>query len=265
MSEDGMRICRRCGQSRPLSEYYCIGKRKDGASRYASQCKECKRAYYRANRDRYFARAQGVRERRTQSDCQCAAPGCDDTVLPKEEYCLRHQAQIRRHGRILPRTKFDPNDIIVRGDIAEIVLRDRKQKISGRAIIDAVDLAKVADIHWHRKGRCVQGLNPTTRRWTTLSRFLMEPPAGKVVMYVNHDCLDNRRANLKVCTRAAVAVSRRAGAKSISGVKGVTWSRSRQRWHVSLVKDGKHHWGGAYEDLQDAVEARRRLESELLS
>ncbi len=51
--EDFMKICGNCGDAKPLTEYYRDKSSSDG---YASQCKECKRAYrrehYQKNRER---------------------------------------------------------------------------------------------------------------------------------------------------------------------------------------------------------------------
>lgn len=45
-----------------------------------------------------------------------------------------------------------------------------------------------------------------------------------------------------------------------SGVKGVTWSPQHGKWRVGIHRNKKRYEGGLYESLEDAAEARKRLE-----
>jgi hypothetical protein len=255
------KVCSKCGEHQSLDEFYKTEKGKYGRS---SQCKSCKREYYLANQDRYKARTKAYREKFLNSGLECSVPGCNNPIVCKW-YCDKHRSQLRNHGKILPRTKYDPNDIIIKGDIAEVILRDRKQTVAGRALIDAEDVERVSQLHWHLKSYCVQAYDKDSGKLITLSRYLMDPPRNARIAYLNHDFMDNRKSNLRVCTTQQIGIHRRIGNNNTSGVKGVSWNKKRQKWYVCLVKDGQHFWGGAYHKLSDAVEARKKLEREHFS
>lgn len=253
------KVCTKCEQDLPLDAFYQTPKGKFGRS---SQCKACKHTYYLQNSDRYKQRTKEYRKKWLESGMTCSVPGCDRPLVSKL-YCDRCRTQLRKYGKILPRTKYDPNDIIDRGDgVSEIILRNRKQEVSGRALVDTEDVARVEHLHWHLKSFCVQAYDKSTGKLVTLSRYLMSPPPGARIAYLNHNFLDNRKENLRICTTQQIGIHRRVGTNNTSGVKGVSWNKKRQKWYVCLVKNGKHFWGGAHSKLEDAVSARRALEQE---
>lgn len=48
-----------------------------------------------------------------------------------------------------------------------------------------------------------------------------------------------------------------------SGVPGVDWLSSRQRWRASICFKGQRYYLGKYERFEDAVSARKRAEEKL--
>jgi hypothetical protein len=45
-----------------------------------------------------------------------------------------------------------------------------------------------------------------------------------------------------------------------SGVKGVFWNSRRQKWEARLMFQGKVHYLGGYDNIEDAAKARREAE-----
>ena len=48
-----------------------------------------------------------------------------------------------------------------------------------------------------------------------------------------------------------------------SGVPGVDWWSSKQRWRAAICFKGKRHYLGSYSRFEDAVKARKRAEEDL--
>lgn len=48
-----------------------------------------------------------------------------------------------------------------------------------------------------------------------------------------------------------------------SGVPGVDWRASKQRWRAMICFQGKRHYLGSYSQFEEAVKARKRAEEEL--
>lgn len=83
----------------------------------------------------------------------CELPECNCRGFQRYNkilLCAKHYSQMKNHGKILERTIFDKNEIIEDGEIAYIVLYDKKCNEVGRTIIDSknVDIVKVANL-WY--------------------------------------------------------------------------------------------------------------------
>lgn len=79
--------------------------------------------------------------------------------------------------------------------------------------------------------------------WRHLHREIMDAPPDKDVDHIVHRCaervVDNRRSNLRLCTRSQNLgnLRKRQGPHS-SCFKGVTWDRSRGKWMGKTVLSG---------------------------
>lgn len=62
----------------------------------------------------------------------------------------------------------------------------------------------------------------------------MNPPEGMVVDHKNHNPLDNRRCNLRVCTQSQNGMNARVSKNNRSGSKWVFWSKQKKCWMVKV-------------------------------
>lgn len=99
-----------------------------------------------------------------------------------------------------------------------------------------------------------------------LHNYLMKPPAGMIVDHVNGDTLDNRRDNLRICTREQNARNRATNKTNKCGYKGVDWCEHIKKWRSRISVNKKTIHIGVYEEIEDAVmaynEAAVRLHGE---
>ncbi len=65
-----------------------------------------------------------------------------------------------------------------------------------------------------------------------MHRLVCRPDDGELVDHINGDSLDNRRKNLRICTRQQNAFNIKG--RSNQGMKGVTYSSGRWKAKVSL-------------------------------
>lgn len=56
------------------------------------------------------------------------------------------------------------------------------------------------------------------------------------------------------------AIQQKVQAKSKSGVKGVTWDSNRNKWRATIEFRGTSHMLGRFEDVNDAIKARKDAE-----
>lgn len=68
------------------------------------------------------------------------------------------------------------------------------------AVIDASDLPLVSGMKWHAVPHKRGGFYARAAGGVYLHRILTDCPDDKEVDHINHDTLNNRRSNLRVCT-----------------------------------------------------------------
>ena len=84
-------------------------------------------------------------------------------------------------------------------------------------------------------------------------------PTGQID-HINHVTSDNRIDNLRDVSCAQNHQNRARKTKSASGHLGVTWHKRDQRWQAHIELDGKSTHLGLFQNLDDAVAARKQAE-----
>lgn len=151
-----------------------------------------------------------------------------------------------------------------------IPLKIPKKLASVPCYFDDADLGILAGIFWvpliaRVKGETnyARGFYHKTSKDVLMHRFIMglEPGDKRQVDHINHNGLDNRRSNLRVCTpaqnKANTGVTNGPKRQNISGFKGV--SRSGNQWQASIIHGGKTVYIGSFKDKVDAAEAYNRV------
>jgi len=83
--------------------------------------------------------------------------------------------------------------------------------------------------------------------------------SGEVIDHINGNGLDNRKSNLRACTQSENTMNR-LKCNARSGKVGVSWSNRHKRWCVEIRENGKRHYLGWFDDLDEAVKTRRDAE-----
>lgn len=124
---------------------------------------------------------------------------------------------------------------------------------------DCADLLKFK-WHAHRKARSYfYASRQEGGKTISMHREITGAAKGQVVDHINGDTLDNRRANLRLCTQASNCINRKINKNSKSGIKGVT--REGPSWRARIKCGGKTYLLGFFatpEEAQSAYEAKAR-------
>ncbi|AXF52618.1 MAG: HNH endonuclease [Caudoviricetes sp.] len=71
-----------------------------------------------------------------------------------------------------------------------------------------------------------------------MHRFIMNCPKDKVVDHINHDTLDNRKCNLRICTQQENSMNKISISDRTSIYKGVFFANDRNKWRSKISKSG---------------------------
>ena len=98
---------------------------------------------------------------------------------------------------------------------------------------------------------------------TPLHRLITNCERNKIVDHIDHNPLNNRRNNLRVCTIAENGMNRKPNYNSVSGCTGVGFDNSRKKWtahiKVKALNKNLHKYCNTKEE---AIEQRRQWELE---
>lgn len=132
------------------------------------------------------------------------------------------------------------------------------------ALIDDEDAEYVATHKWHaaRMGTKSKPLFYAVRNITIaknkgrlelMHRRILGAPKGMVVDHINHDTLDNRRQNLRLCSQAENMKNMRGRANKY-GFRGITKS-SPGTFLASICVGGKAKYLGNFKSAEEAARA----------
>lgn len=187
----------------------------------------------------------------------CPVCGRVHTYKTKGNLCKKHFQQLKKYGEFKdhnPRTKFDPNEIRIKGDIAELDVYDLSGNVIKTFIFDSEDYDLVRRYKWNLApdGYCRSGSN-TIR----LHRLVMQVAEGCQVDHINLDITDNRKCNLRVCDNSLNQANRKGYNKWAS--KGIEQHKNG-KWSAYIRRDNKQYHSPVFNTKEEACFARYLLE-----
>lgn len=185
----------------------------------------------------------------------CTVDGCNNKVYKGwGRFCCKHLSQYNRYGKILKRTLFDNNEIILIDDTtAKMLLYNRNCEVVAETIIDKDDIPYVKDIKWHLddKGYVV---NRTRNITLKLHNYIMNHNDFTILVvdHINNNRLDNRKSNLRIVTKNINSYNRKC--------KGVCYDNYYKKYRAYISVDNKRIELGKFNNEEDAIAARKIAE-----
>lgn len=140
--------------------------------------------------------------------------------------------------------------------------------------IDAID-ADLADLKWHARKHhtgkfyAVRSVRENgKRRSVKLHTVILERKLGRSLNdgelpdHENRNPLDNTRKNLRVANHSQNNFNADVPKNNTSGVKGVYWDKTKEKWSAQIGVNGKRKKLGSFSAMEEAVKARHDAEIE---
>jgi hypothetical protein len=93
------------------------------------------------------------------------------------------------------------------------------------------------------------------RRKVLMHREIMDTPGHLVCDHINRHGLDNRKKNLRNCTKGENNLNQGGERNSASKYKGVYWKKDTKKWAACIKKGGKRKHLGYFDDEAEAAKA----------
>ncbi len=129
------------------------------------------------------------------------------------------------------------------------------------AIVDDEDFEELNQHKWClcRNGNNLYAIrfkpNPATRKQTCvyIHRIIMGEPKGMSIDHINHNALDNRKVNLRICSNADNIRNQQHRSDGSSKYRGVCWDKGCRKWKAQIKFKGKTLWLGTFGNETDAA------------
>ena len=118
---------------------------------------------------------------------------------------------------------------------------------------DLEDYDKIKDYCWHsRDGYLVS--EKSHNEVIIMHRLIMNCPEDKYIDHINHDRRDNRKENLRICTKYENSLNMKKQNRVLSSkYKGVCFDKKSNKWRATITYQGKQKYLGTFKNEEDAA------------
>ncbi len=122
------------------------------------------------------------------------------------------------------------------------------------ALVDDNDYAYLNKYKWHIVGGYAQTSSRSNGNRVNIymHRMILNPPNGFVVDHKNGNPLDNRRANIRICSRSENQCNQKPS-RGVSKYRGVF--KKRDKWGANITKEKSTIFLGYFETEIEAARA----------
>lgn len=124
-------------------------------------------------------------------------------------------------------------------------------------IFDTEDFNIIKDIPWYRCNKSGDSITYIgNKQGICIHRFILNSPKGYEIDHINHNPLDNRKSNLRICTHQQNQFNQGLQKNNTSGVSGVSYYSPRNKYRARIKYCQTDIHLGYYKTFMEAVQAR---------
>ena len=204
----------------------------------------------------------GKHHKRVVAKCDCG------TTIEKDVYKLKHGAKMCKQCYL---QIANQNSIPFEHKTNSYEFRDGlgvgfASNTNSEYYFDVDDFDKVKDIYWHENPfGYIYGYDTETKQRVALHRLVMgvTEDTQDVIDHINRNPKDCRKSNLRLCSQGENAMNRSLYKNNTSGCTGVAFDEKSNKWVAYINKEMRRHHIGMFDNKEDAIRARKKIEKEL--
>lgn len=126
------------------------------------------------------------------------------------------------------------------------------------ALVDDKDFVRINQFKWCCNGSYAMRKEPIghrTYKTIWMHREISNPPEHLEVDHINRNTLDNRKKNLRHVTHKQNMQNQGLRKNNSTGIKGISYNKTFQKYVVQIQLNGKQTYLGVYEFLDSAITA----------
>lgn len=133
------------------------------------------------------------------------------------------------------------------------------------ALVDDADYEWLVQFKWCivKVRRIYYAIRAVQGKTVYMHRFMLEAPKDMDIDHINHNGLDNRRANLRICTHIQNLQNKRSSCNGTSKYKGVSWCKRDKKWTAQIEHGGQSAYLGRFANELEAANAYDKAAKEL--
>jgi len=141
----------------------------------------------------------------------------------------------------------------------KIRLNNRK-KIEVFSLVSNEDFNLLNKYKWHTSSDGYARTQVSRGKFLLMHQLINNTPKGFDTDHINRNKLDNRRENLRTATRSLNNINSGLSIRNTSGHKGIDFYKRVKKWRVRISFENKNVSLGYFDDLKDAIQARKKGE-----
>lgn len=148
------------------------------------------------------------------------------------------------------------NNYEIIGNCAKFLIKTTNKEIPEKKIyflIDLEDLELVNKYRWCARVVRKDLIYITSTYGIQLHRLIMNCPKNKYVDHINLNTLDNRKNNLRVCTRYENAQNVKKRKNNSTGYRNVYFNKNENKYYVILRANKKSYFGGYFSNSEEGI------------
>lgn len=183
--------------------------------------------------------------------------------------CRKHREQFMRFGEFKDsnsRGVFDPNEIRILKNYAEIDTYDSYGNVVETYIIDKEDVIKLEKHKWrtvYKKDKPYLFTGNQKSEKIYFHRLIMDNPKLQVD-HIDGNTLNNRKENLRIVSLQDNMKNLKKKKDNTSGIRGVSYSNKTHKYKVDFTYEKQRKYFKEFNNISQAVYLRYLLEKEFL-